>query len=52
MFDGAGVLRELGARLIPSALAEAEVEGLRGMRHTVARRYSFDDPECDGHRRQ
>jgi hypothetical protein len=44
VFDGAGVLRELGARLIPSALAEVEVEGLRGMRHTAARRYSYDDP--------
>jgi DisA bacterial checkpoint controller nucleotide-binding len=44
VFDGRGVLRELGARLVPSALAEVEVEGLRGMRHTSARRYSYDDP--------
>ena len=44
VFDRAGVLRELGARLIPSALAEVEVEGLRGMRHTAGRRYSYDDP--------
>jgi hypothetical protein len=44
VFDADGVLRELGVRLVPSAQAEAEVGGLRGMRHTAARRYSFDDP--------
>lgn len=43
-FDGAGGLRHLGVRLVPSAEAEADVDGLRGMRHTSARRYSFDDP--------
>lgn len=43
VFDGDGVLRQLGIRLVPSAEAEADVEGLRGMRHTSARRYSFDD---------
>ena len=44
VFDGDGVLRELGVRLVPSAEAEAEVDGYLGMRHTSARRYSFDDP--------
>ena len=31
-------------RLVPSPEAETSVEGLRGMRHTSGRRYSFDDP--------
>ena len=31
-------------RLVPSPEAESEVDGLRGMRHTSGRRYSFDDP--------
>ena len=44
VFDVDGVLRELGVRLVPSAEAETVVEGLRGMRHTSGRRYSFDDP--------
>jgi hypothetical protein len=44
VFDADGVLRELGVRLVPSAAAEAQVDGYRGMRHTSARRYSFDDP--------
>ncbi len=44
VFDAEGVLRELGVRLVPSAAAEAEVDGFRGMRHTAARRYSYDDP--------
>jgi hypothetical protein len=44
VFDADGVLRELGVRLVPSAVAEAEVDGLKGMRHTSARRYSYDDP--------
>jgi hypothetical protein len=44
VFDAEGVLRELGVRLVPSAAAEAEVDGYRGMRHTSARRYSYDDP--------
>jgi DisA bacterial checkpoint controller nucleotide-binding len=43
VFDAAGTLRELGVRLVPSAEAESDVDGLRGMRHTSARRYSFDD---------
>jgi hypothetical protein len=44
VFDGDGTLRQLGARLVPSPQAEAEVDGLGGMRHTAGRRYSFDDP--------
>jgi DNA integrity scanning protein DisA with diadenylate cyclase activity len=44
VFDADGVLRELGARLVPSTEAEASVDGLRGMRHTAGRRYSYDDP--------
>ncbi len=44
VFDADGTLQELGVRLLPSPLAEESVDGLRGMRHTNARRYSFDDP--------
>ncbi|HMF83862.1 MAG TPA: hypothetical protein VKI01_11360 [Acidimicrobiia bacterium] len=44
VFDGAGVLRLLGVRLVPSAAAEEEVDALGGTRHTSGRRYSFDDP--------
>ena len=44
MFDGEGVLRRLGARLVPSAAAEETVEAFGGTRHTSARRYSYDDP--------
>ena len=44
VIDHDGILRELGVRLVPSPQAEAEVDGLRGMRHTSGRRYSFDDP--------
>src|SRR4051794_11216303 len=44
VLDGSGTLRQLGVRLVPSAEAEADVEGYRGMRHTSGRRYSFDDP--------
>ncbi|MCU1346929.1 MAG: hypothetical protein JWL70_3195 [Acidimicrobiia bacterium] len=43
IFDGAGTLRHLGVRLVPSPEAESDVEGYRGMRHTSGRRYSFDD---------
>jgi hypothetical protein len=43
-FDGAGTLRRLGVRLVPSAEAEAAAEPLRGTRHTSGRRYSWDDP--------
>jgi len=44
VFDQDGILRQLGVRLVPSAEAETDVEGFRGMRHTAGRRYSFDDP--------
>jgi hypothetical protein len=44
MFDAGGVLRRLGARLVPSPRAEASVAALRGTRHTSGRRYSFDHP--------
>jgi hypothetical protein len=44
VLDGDGILRQLGVRLVPSPEAELEVAGLRGMRHTSARRYSYDDP--------
>jgi DNA integrity scanning protein DisA with diadenylate cyclase activity len=44
IFDGDGVLRRLGVRLVPSNAAEESVEPLGGTRHTSARRYSFDDP--------
>ncbi len=44
VFDGAGTLRELGVRLVPSAESEADVAAYRGMRHTSALRYSADDP--------
>lgn len=46
VFDRTGTLRQLGARLVPSPEAEAGVEGLRGMRHTAGRRYSYDDPDA------
>ena len=46
VFDAGGVLRELGVRLVPTPSAEATVDGYRGMRHTAARRYSFDDPDA------
>lgn len=44
VFDAAGVLRQLGVRLVPSNAAEETVEAFRGTRHTSGRRYSFDDP--------
>jgi hypothetical protein len=44
IFDGDGVLRQLGVHLVPSRTAEAEVSALGGTRHTSALRYSFDDP--------
>jgi len=46
LFDDYGTLVEIGVRLVPSLEAEADVEGFRGMRHTSARRYSFDDPHA------
>jgi DNA integrity scanning protein DisA with diadenylate cyclase activity len=44
IFDADGVLHDLGARLVPSLEAESGVDRLGGMRHTAARRYSYDDP--------
>ncbi len=44
LFDDSGTLREIGVRLVPTSAAEAGVAGLRGTRHTSARRYSYDDP--------
>jgi Probable sensor domain DACNK/DisA bacterial checkpoint controller nucleotide-binding len=44
IFDGDGVLRRLGVRLVPSSVAEETVEALGGTRHTSGRRYSRDDP--------
>lgn len=44
IFDRGGTLRQIGARLVPSADAEDTVDGYRGMRHTSARRYSYDEP--------
>lgn len=46
IFDAEGTLRQIGVRLVPSRAAEALVEGLRGTRHTSARRYSYDDPSA------
>jgi hypothetical protein len=46
VFDEAGVLRELGVRLVPSMAAEGTVGAFRGTRHTSGRRYSFDDPRA------
>ena len=44
VFDAAGVLRQLGVRLIPSDGSERSVDGYRGTRHTSGLRYSYDDP--------
>jgi DNA integrity scanning protein DisA with diadenylate cyclase activity len=41
-----GTLRQLGARLVPSTDAEAEVAPLKGTRHTSGRRYSYDEPDA------
>ncbi len=46
VFDAAGILRQLGVRLVPSPEAVSSVEGFRGTRHTSSRRYSFDDPQA------
>jgi len=46
IFDVTGTLLQLGVRLVPSAVAESDVEGFGGMRHTSGRRYSFDDPKA------
>ncbi len=44
IFDGEGVLRQLGVILVPSNASEEIVEPLGGTRHTSGRRYSHDDP--------
>ena len=44
VFDSQGVLRQLGARLIPSNEAEGTVDGFKGTRHISGLRYSYDDP--------
>jgi len=44
VFDGEGLLRHLGVRLIPSPKAERKVGALGGTRHTSGLRYSHDDP--------
>jgi DNA integrity scanning protein DisA with diadenylate cyclase activity len=46
VFDHSGTLRQLGVRLIPSLDAEDRVDPVGGMRHTSARRYSYDDPSA------
>jgi len=46
VFDESGTLRTLGARLVPSRTAEADVVAYRGMRHTAGRRFSYDDPSA------
>jgi hypothetical protein len=43
VFDGDGVLRGLGVRLVPSNDAEEAVDPFGGTRHTSGRRYSYDD---------
>jgi hypothetical protein len=43
VFDGDGVLRQLGVRLVPSKESERIVDPLGGTRHTSGLRYSFDD---------
>ena len=44
LFDEEGVLLQIGVRLVPTIEAEVGVDGFKGMRHTAARRYSYDDP--------
>jgi hypothetical protein len=46
VFDGQGVLRQLGVRVVPSTTAEEIVNPLGGTRHTSARHYSYDDPSA------
>lgn len=46
VFDGQGVLRQLGVRLVPSSDSETTVTAIGGTRHTSARRYSYDDPSA------
>ncbi|MGH9287880.1 MAG: hypothetical protein ACRD0V_06230 [Acidimicrobiales bacterium] len=44
VFDAAGMLRQLGVRLVPSKDAEQPVAAYGGTRDTSGRRYSHDDP--------
>jgi hypothetical protein len=44
IFDQGCCLTAIGVRLTASAATEQRVPGLRGLRHTSALRYSFDDP--------
>jgi hypothetical protein len=46
LFDDDGVLTQIGVRLVPTIEAEVGVDGFKGMRHTAARRYSYDDPSA------
>jgi hypothetical protein len=46
VFDRAGVLCQLGVRIVPSPAAERNVDPLGGTRHTSARRYTYDDPSA------
>ena len=46
VFDGEGVMRQLGSRIVPSSTAEAALDSYRGMRHTAARLFSYDDPSA------
>jgi hypothetical protein len=46
IFDGDGVLQQLGVRLVPSKAAEHVVDAYRGTRHTSGVRYSYDDPRA------
>jgi hypothetical protein len=46
LFDADGTLAQIGVRLAPSIEAEVGVDGFRGMRHTAARRYSYDDADA------
>jgi DisA bacterial checkpoint controller nucleotide-binding len=43
VFDGDGVLRQLGVRLVPSKASEERVGAIGGTRHTSGLRYSYDD---------
>lgn len=46
IFDTDGVLRHLGARLVPTPRAEEVTPAIGGTRHTSARRFSFDQPDA------
>lgn len=46
VFDGEGILRHIGALLIPSVDAQDGIKGFGGTRHTSGLRYSRDDPSA------